>query len=198
MALYFQRDALVQVYPNKGDGTAWALGDTAFRIPVLEGFSFSQSTNASEITLAEMQDSAGQSRRGRKSFNDSLAPVDWSFSTYLRPFLSSASGAAGRYGAAGQHVVDEPLWNALLAKSRIDEGTDTGAVASVSITTAGSGYSSAPTVTFAAAPAGGITATGVAVLSGGAVVEIQITEGGAGYTSAPAVTFSAGLRQVRL
>jgi hypothetical protein len=129
MALYFQRDALVQIYPNKGDGTAWAKGDRAFRIPVLEGFSFSQSTNASEITLSEMQDSAGQSRRGRKSFNDSLAPVDWSFSTYLRPFLSSTSNTEGLYGSEKQHVVDEPLWNALLAKSRIDEGTDAGASA---------------------------------------------------------------------
>ena len=115
MALYFQRDALVQIYPNKGDGTAWALTDTAFRIPVLEGFSFSQSTNASEITLSEMQDSSGQSRRCRKSFNDSLAPVDWSFSTYLRPFLSSGTGAVGRYGSAKQHVVDEPLVSSIVS-----------------------------------------------------------------------------------
>ena len=161
MALYFQRDALVQIYPNKGDGTAWATGDRCFRVPVLEGFSFSQTTNASEITLAEMQDAQGQSRRGRKSFNDSLAPVDWSFSTYLRPFLSSASGAAGRYGAAGQHVVDEPLWNGLLAKSRIDEGTDTGAVASATITAAGSSYSSAPTVAFSGGGGSGAAATGL-------------------------------------
>ena len=190
MALYFQRDALVQIYPNKGDGTAWATGDRCFRVPVLEGFSFSQSTNASEITLAEMQDSAGQSRRGRKSFNDSLAPVDWSFSTYLRPFLSSASGAAGRYGAAGQHVVDEPLWNALLAKSRIDEGTDAGAVASVTITNAGSSYSSVPTVGFSGG--GGTGAAATAVLTSGAITEIQVTQGGVGYTSAPTVAITGG------
>ena len=190
MALYFQRDALVQIYPNKGDGTAWATGDRCFRVPVLEGFSFSQTTNASEITLAEMQDSAGQSRRGRKSFNDSLAPVDWSFSTYLRPFLSSASGAAGRYGAAGQHVVDEPLWNALLAKSRIDEGTDAGAVASVTITNAGSSYSSVPTVGFSGG--GGTGAAATAVLTSGAITEIQVTQGGVGYTSAPTVAITGG------
>jgi hypothetical protein len=61
----------------------------------------------------------------------------------------------------------------------------------VTITAAGSGYSTAPAVTFAAAPAGGTTATGTAVLGTGVdadkVASISITNVGAGYTAAPAI-----------
>ena len=63
------------------------------------------------------------------------------------------------------------------------------------ITNAGSGYTTAPTVTFAAPPPGGRRATGVAVLGSGAnagkVIGISLTDEGEGYFSPPAVTFSA-------
>ena len=65
-------------------------------------------------------------------------------------------------------------------------------VASVTVGTPGSGYTSDPTVTFAAAPAGGVTATGVAVRTGTTVTGVTITNPGAGYTSAPTVSFSGG------
>jgi len=64
-------------------------------------------------------------------------------------------------------------------------------VASVSITSGGSGYTTAPTVTFSAPPSGGTTATGTAVLSGASVVSVTIVTPGSGYTTPPAVTFSA-------
>jgi len=97
--LFFSRDT--KVYVQKGS--------YHWEIPVLEGFSFSQATNTSEITLAEMADSAGTSRRGRQMFNDSLAPAEWSFSTYARPFKSSGSGSAN--GVANyHHAVEEVLW----------------------------------------------------------------------------------------
>jgi hypothetical protein len=54
----------------------------------------------------------------------------------------------------------------------------------------GSGYTTAPTVTFAA-PATGTTATGTATISGGSVTGITITNPGSGYTSTPSVTISA-------
>jgi hypothetical protein len=54
----------------------------------------------------------------------------------------------------------------------------------------GSGYTSAPTVTFSA-PATGTAATGTATISGGTVTGITITNPGSGYTSAPTVTLSA-------
>lgn len=67
-----------------------------------------------------------------------------------------------------------------------------GIVAEVTISNAGSGYTSVPTVTFAAAPQGGITATGTATVKDGAVTGVTITNGGSGYTSPPAVTFTGG------
>ena len=65
-------------------------------------------------------------------------------------------------------------------------------VTGVTITNPGSGYISAPTVTFFGA--GGTGAAGTAVLGTGAqagqVVSVTITNPGSGYLSAPAVTFS--------
>jgi len=98
--LFFSRDT--KVYIKKGN-FVWDL-------PVLDGFSFSQATNSSEITLAEMEGTGGVSRRGRKQFNDSLAPAEWSFSTYVRPFKSAGSGTGAADSAAKVHAIEEVLW----------------------------------------------------------------------------------------
>ena len=63
------------------------------------------------------------------------------------------------------------------------------------VTDAGTGYTTAPTVTFTApSPSvpNAVRATGVAVLSNGGVGSIQITNPGFGYTSEPTITFSDG------
>ncbi|MDR8750770.1 hypothetical protein FEP95_04760 [Burkholderia multivorans] len=64
-------------------------------------------------------------------------------------------------------------------------------VGSVIVTNGGSGYTSAPTVTFSA-PTSGTTATGTAIVQNGKVVAITITNPGSGYTAAPTVSFSGG------
>jgi len=120
---YFSRDTKVHVTPNQSDGTPTS---DVFYIPVLDGFSFSQATNVSEITLNEMASSSGVSRRTRQMFTDSYAPAEWSFSTYIRPFASSG-GTRGTSGKTTDtdgehHVVEEVLWNALVAA---DEPTGT-------------------------------------------------------------------------
>ena len=105
--LFFSRDTRVVV----SDGTVY------WEIPVLDGFSFSQATNTSEITLAEMSSAASgnASRRGRRMFNDSYAPAEWSFSTYARPFKSVVDAANGWDGDSVQgHAVEEILWAALV------------------------------------------------------------------------------------
>jgi hypothetical protein len=66
-----------------------------------------------------------------------------------------------------------------------------GSVASVSVTSPGTGYTSAPTVKFASAPAGGITAAGTALISG-SVSSISVSAKGSGYTSAPTVSITGG------
>lgn len=105
--LYFSRDSKMYV----------EIGANVWEIPVLDGFSFSQANNSTEVTLAEMEDTSGNSKRGRRVFNDSLAPVEWSFSTYARPFLSEGSDTAGnaeKDGTDRHHAVEEILW-ALMA-----------------------------------------------------------------------------------
>jgi hypothetical protein len=272
-----------------------------FEIQVLEGMSFSQNTTVDTVTLNE----AGAAPvRGQRSFNTALEPVDFTFSTYIRPhntgslitaeeaYLWNAFGGADNIGAAGAawtagassatvgftnsnkhqllpfgviilfdnagYVID----NCALDSATIDFGIDAiaavawagkgsairvlndaqantaspvvfsgadfdntspdqalaknttaryitnklstlvvndgindfvanagGAVTTVTVGTAGSGYTSAPTVAFSAAPASGATATGTAILSGGSVTAVAVTAGGTGYTT-PTVTFS--------
>ena len=111
--LFFSRDTKVYI----------KFGTKVWDLPVLDGFSFSQATNSSEITLAEMEGSGGSSRRGRKQFNDSLAPAEWSFSTYVRPFKAAAGTATGTANAlALTHAVEEVLWAMFLGgKSYADD-----------------------------------------------------------------------------
>jgi hypothetical protein len=91
--LFFNRDT--KVYLEQG-GVIWEL-------PVLNGYSFSQATNSSNVTLSEMSDTSGRSRRGQKVFNDSLAPAEWSFDIYARPTILSSFHRAP----------EEALWNSL-------------------------------------------------------------------------------------
>jgi hypothetical protein len=113
--LFFSRDTRVVV----SDGTV------GWEIPVLDGFSFSQATNTSEITLAEMSSAAAgnASRRGRRMFNDSYAPAEWSFSTYARPLKSVVDVAGGWDKLSVQaHAVEEVLWAALVGNGVFAKG----------------------------------------------------------------------------
>ncbi len=64
-------------------------------------------------------------------------------------------------------------------------------VIAVIIASAGTGYTTPPTVTFSAPGGTGTTATGTATLTGGVVTSVTITNPGSGYTAAPTVTISA-------
>jgi phage tail sheath protein FI len=74
--------------------------------------------------------------------------------------------------------------------------TPTGGIQTITVTAAGSGYSStaaAPAVTVSTPDiTGGLQATATATLSGGTITAIAVSSGGAGYTSAPTVTFTGG------
>lgn len=97
MALQFSRNANVYVELVDAAGTHVQ----AWKLSVLDGFSFTQSINSSEITINE----AGTiSRRARLLFNDSLAPVEWSMSTYARPITDNSI----------THCPEEPLWAMLM------------------------------------------------------------------------------------
>ena len=86
-------------------------GAGIWEIPVLDGFSVSQGTNTSEITLNEASDTSGNSLRGRQMFTDSYAPAEWSFSTYARPFIASGTVSGGGGNNINRHhAVEEVLW----------------------------------------------------------------------------------------
>ena len=106
---YYSRDTKVHLTDSAG---------AIYKIPVLDGFSFSQATNATEVTLNEMATAGGVSRRARQMFTDSYAPAEWSFQTYIRPFKSGGSGT-GNHSAVAHHMVEEPLWNALAGSAAV-------------------------------------------------------------------------------
>lgn len=116
MAETLQLSRNTKVYIRDYDSTMPATSSlTWWEVPVLDGFAFSQATESTQITLTEASDSTGRSRRGQLAFNTALAPVEWSLTTYVRPF----KGAGGRTNTVGgfvenvagfHHAVEEPLW----------------------------------------------------------------------------------------
>lgn len=123
MSLNLIRDARVfftlNVDPTTGEvqGTVadpFTSGDT-FEIQVLDGFTFSQNSTTETVTVTE----AGTTPvRGQRVFNVALEPVNFSFSTYVRPSkVSTASTAEEKW-----------LWNAFASKNAADGlGTGTSA-----------------------------------------------------------------------
>jgi hypothetical protein len=78
-----------------------------FRVGVLDGYSFSQGSDSSDVTISE---AGAAPNRGSKRFNDSLPPAEWSFGTYVRPFVH---GAASFRTADDHDCVENILWAAL-------------------------------------------------------------------------------------
>lgn len=103
-----QTKVFIEMMDPDNPGTTQAI----WEIPVLDGFSFAQATNTSEITLNEMSkvvSNVETSRRARQLFTDSLAPAEWSFSTYVRP---NSDGC-----------VEEVLWANFIALNDYDTTT---------------------------------------------------------------------------
>src|SRR5205823_2120721 len=68
-----------------------------------------------------------------------------------------------------------------------------GLVIGATVTSGGSGYTSAPTVVFSGGGGTGAAATAaIGASSTGGVTTVTVTSGGSGYTSAPAVSFTGG------
>jgi len=124
--LYFSRDTKVFLEPIDPDTGAPFASALRYEIPVLDGYSFSQATNTTEVTLNEMSTTSGETRRGRRMFNDSYAPAEWSFQTYIRPFLS---GGADGYTNGHTYAVEEALWGAMIGKGDyVQQSSTDGAV----------------------------------------------------------------------
>ena len=90
-----------------------------FKIGGLDGYSFSQANESTDVTVNE----AGSApNRGSKRFNDSLAPAEWSFQTYARPFTH---GTASFRASGTQDFAENILWAALSGQTMTTADKDT-------------------------------------------------------------------------
>lgn len=85
-----------------------------FEIGIQDGYSYGAQPNSSDITLNE---AGATPNRGSKRFNDSINPVDWSFATYLRPYMDT-----------NHYLADSVLWHALATGEPMDLADPTKAV----------------------------------------------------------------------
>lgn len=100
-------DSFGVVATGAGAGPDMTTADT-FEIQVLDGLSFTQNTTTETITLNE---AGGTPNRGQRNFNTALEPVDFSFSTYIRP--RDAQSAAGTHQVTAE---ERHLWNAMFSQ----------------------------------------------------------------------------------
>ena len=125
---------------------------------------------------------------GRKALVDLLSDDEFN-STNLSFSLQTANQAARNRAVRLCRIL----------RTEIPEVVTDGTIVDFEVTAGGSGYTSAPTVAVADAPAGGTNAgTPTATINGGEVVSVAVSTGGnlggEGYRSdaPPAVTFSGG------
>jgi len=115
------------IKPSGGTGGAVFTNSNTFEVQVLDGFTFSQATANEVVTLSE----AGITpSRGQRAFNTSLAPVSFSFSTYIKPALEGTSPTKVTSG-------DSLLWNALLSDTAITTPTLISGETGITLDTAG-------------------------------------------------------------
>lgn len=105
--------------------TSGFTASNAQELQVLDGFTFSQASNADTVTINE---AGGTPTRGQRSFNTSLNNVEFSFSTYIRPYVSTTVKAEEAH-----------LWNALLSNSAIGSAAVSTASTFTSVAVAASG-----------------------------------------------------------
>ena len=86
--------------------TALTTAANTFEFQVLDGMSFSQNTGTETVSINE---SGTAPVRGQRVFNTSLEPVDFSFSTYMRPAKIGATTSAE----------EKYLWNAFASGAPI-------------------------------------------------------------------------------
>lgn len=84
-------------------------------ILIQDDLSFGVGGNSTDITVNE---AGPKPTRGSKRFNDSLNPADWSFSTYILPYLDEDTNKI--------MLPDYMLWHALTSGEELDPDGDTG------------------------------------------------------------------------
>lgn len=119
-----------------------------------------------------------------------------SYTTYPDVTITSnpADTGSGAFAKASLGISSLVFNYPATGQATLGTGANSGTVASIVPLTLGSGYITAPIVTIAAPPVGGIQATVTAVLGtgirAGQVVGYAITNPGSGYTTVPTVAIS--------
>ena len=109
------------------DGNAAAKKINTFRIGVLDGYSFSQGSESTDVTINE---AGATPNRGSKRFNDSLPPAEWSFGTYVRPFKH---GTASWRQSGDMDMVENILWASISGKDITDGSLTSTSAPSVTV-----------------------------------------------------------------
>ena len=127
MAFNLIRNARVFFTTNTNSyGVVGSTGFTAtntFEIQVLDGLSFTQNTTTETITLNE---AGATPNRGQRNFNTALEPVDFSFSTYIRPRdIDAQESGTGSHQVSAE---ERHLWNAMFGYTAL-AAAGTGSVA---------------------------------------------------------------------
>lgn len=140
--------------------TGFVPGNTR-EIQVLDGMSFSQNTTTETVTLNE----AGATPiRGQRQFNTALDPVDFSFTTYMRPFNDATAGQITGITAT---VNGSPLGNGA-------EGSGT---------TIATQYGPSTQITVLAPASGRQASLQPQFNTNGQLIGIGISNGGTGYST---------------
>ena len=88
------------------------------------------------------------------------------------------------------------LWTTQDSQAGQPKYLKVGQVEGVVVTNGGTGYTQGAAAVFAAAPAGGVTATGTVNVAAGVITSVALTNPGAGYLTAPAVSVAGGAAAV--
>lgn len=106
------------------------------------------------------------------------------------PSFAKSGGEDDPANMFGVTVGDKSTTDPFATCGWVQEIVVSGGVASIILSTGGSGYTAPPTVSFTPAGTGGTGAAAVATETGGVVTTLELTNAGSGYTAAPSVVFT--------
>ena len=132
MALNLSRNTRAFVSTNAND-TGFTSANT-WEIQIMAGYSLTQATSEQTITINEMGKTP---TRGQRSFNQALNPAEFSFTTYMRPYMNGGSVTA----------TERMLWNAISGNKQF---VDPAAYKALAATGGATKSGSTGTLTFAA------------------------------------------------
>ncbi|OWK46556.1 Flagellar hook-length control protein FliK [Fimbriiglobus ruber] len=195
------------VNPAAASGTAFTVSMQGFTIQngVTSGINAAgsgggiRSQGTANVTLTDMTvtNNTAAADGGGIAMENEAGSTPWTLTVNNSAVSNNHAGdAGGGIELDGKGSVFVNAGSSVTGNSSVNQGAGiwldaiAGAVDSVVVTTGGTGYTSAPTVTFSGG--GGTGATATATVSNGQVTAVTITNSGIGYTSTPTIAFTGG------